>query len=52
MEIALIFHIHKYVYIYIDHTRFMLFCWERYPFLNNEQIHASDVVLMNAAYGS
>ena len=52
METAFSFHIKTYIYIYNDHTRFMVSWWGRYSYLNNDQIQTRDVVLMNSAYGS
>ena len=50
MEIALSFHSQKIVYY--DHSICMVSWWGRDSYLNNEQIQARDVVLMNYEYGS
>ena len=50
METTLSFHIQKNMYI--DHNRFMASWRSRYSYFNNEQTQTSDVVLMNAEYGS
>ena len=50
MESALSFHIQKS--LYNCHTKFMVYFWEKDSYLNNEPVQISDVVLINASYGS